>query len=468
MKKIIVQIISICVMVCFYSCTDESDAPGSTTSPLKMEINPDVVYFDKGKELIIDVQFEYVEYLEKLLISKKTSQEVSLYKSVPASDIEENSFSFFYSPLPGEDEFYLIFTAYDLNGRALKKTIYATNTKEFMLRNLTTIAKVTGNNLTGELFPNPNSTIAKYKLSATDLGIIWEIKPGKVGIFFGDSYGGDFVPGPAGGPNNGTDWRSNVLAFSENTDLNKGLIFSDMALDPYDSRRAREIIPRRMYKSFTSIPTSAICANGVQYVHYMDFQVFGGEEELRFSSLYKSDDEGKTWSSCQDKVRFGSYSKFGQVGYAKRDGYVYMVGTEIGRSTSARLARIKEESMLDYGSYEYWNGQRKAWMKGDENQATVILDGTVGELSVMFHEKYKRWIVLYFDSDKYAICYRTAAELNGSWSDEQVLASGFDYPQLYGSYMHPFANDGDQIYFTMSLWGPYNVYFMRADIVMPE
>ena len=470
MKRILIQIITgLCVIVCFYACDDKTDYEYEYDFKLKMTISDDTIYSKKNQNITINVEFEKVEFLSKLLISKKTGSETKLYKSITSSDISSNSYQFSYTIPPDEDDlFNFIFIAYNLDDRAIMKTVCINSREGFTLENLTTLSRVTGKNLTGETLPNPNNTIANYSLSATDLGIIWEIEKDKVGIFFGDSYGGDFVPGPTGGPNNGNDWRSNVLAFSENKNLDNGLIFSGMAMDANNNKRAREIVPRRMYKSFTSIPTSAICVNGVQYVHYMDWQVFGGEEELNYSSIYRSMDNGKSWHSCEDKVKFKSFSKFGMIGYAKRDGYVYMVGTEIGRKTSARLARIKEEYMLDYNEYEYWDGENKIWSKGDESRATVILDGTVGELSVMYHEKYQCWIVMYFDEEEYAICYRTASELNGTWSKEHILVSGNDYPQLYGSYMHPFANNGDQIYFTMSLWSPYNVFFMRADIVIKE
>lgn len=82
----------------------------------------------------------------------------------------------------------------------------------------------------------------------------------------------------------------------------------------------------------------------------------------------------------------------------------------------------------------------------------------------MWFEKYRRWIVLYFDQEKYAICYRSAACINGEWSEERILVSGADYPQLYGSYIHPASAGSDDLYYTMSEWVPYNVFLMRASI----
>jgi len=47
--------------------------------------------------------------------------------------------------------------------------------------------------------------------------------------------------------------------------------------------------------------------------------------------------------------------------------------------------------------------------------------------------------------------------------DAQV-ATAKDYPQLYAPYILPKWNDGPEIYFTMSLFGPYNVSLMQTSL----
>lgn len=59
----------------------------------------------------------------------------------------------------------------------------------FFIRNVTRIARVTGSIINGENFPSPNNTATKWNVGGTDLGIIWEMQPGKYGIFFGDTLG---------------------------------------------------------------------------------------------------------------------------------------------------------------------------------------------------------------------------------------------------------------------------------------
>ena len=59
---------------------------------------------------------------------------------------------------------------------------------------------------------------------------------------------------------------------------------------------------------------------------------------------------------------------------------------------------------------------------------------------------------------------RDATKLTGRWSGEQTLVKNTDYPGLYGGFIYPWATDGNQLYFLMSQWEPYNVYLMRATL----
>ncbi len=346
-----------------------------------------------------------------------------------------------------------------------------------LLANVKQISRVTGSPLPGESLPSPNNTATQYDVAGTDLGIIWALDNSRAGIFFGDTNGAGFVAGGKGG-GNGSNWRSNVLAFSDDTNLDDGLTINDMVLD--SPGKAAEICAgakNNPGKYNTSIPTAAIRAGGMDYVHYMNIYEWAGQNGrwlTNFSSLYASADDGRTWQR-KNEVTFKSDSKFSQVTYAKKDGFVYMVGTLAGRGGAAYLSRISEQDMLNMTKYEYWNGNSKKWVKNNEQAATVIIEGPVGETSLLYHEKYKRWIIAYSYDSAYeknpakkfhAIVYRDAETLNGTWSDMKILATEDDYAGLYSPYFHPLKNKGDKLYFTMSLWKPYNVYLMSADIAL--
>ena len=55
----------------------------------------------------------------------------------------------------------------------------------------------------------------------------------------------------------------------------------------------------------------------------------------------------------------------------------------------------------------------------------------------------------------------------GPWSEPISLFTQEELPGLYAPFMHaPYvADDGRTIYFTLSLWGPYNVFWYRAELV---
>ena len=345
-------------------------------------------------------------------------------------------------------------------------TLYAGFTRLIEINTRQLISRVTGASQPDDgAALNPTQTHLYYNVGATDLGIIWEMSPGRVGIFFGDTYGSDYVYTGAGGPG-GSDARSNVLAFSDDTNLEDGLAFSGMALDPANPNRAREVIPHMGEGAFTSIPTSAIRVGNTDYVHYMNWEVWGSATDTRnFSSFYRSDDDGATWSACPE-VRFPWNTNFFMVALEKKDGYVYMMGTPHGRLGNARLARIAEADIEHMDRYEYWTGHN--WVAGDETAAADLITGGAGEASLMWHEKYHLWLYLYCSGDK-GIFLGQAARITGPWhitqisSGTQNLAPGLGWG-AYGSFMHKSFNDGDRLYFISSTWQHYNTFLIGADI----
>ncbi|MDR1864333.1 MAG: DUF4185 domain-containing protein [Bacteroidales bacterium] len=450
--------------VVFLSCGNkQDDAPVRLT---EITLSADTLFAASTGFNTVTVSVKDKSLLGELHVKKQDSRGRMLHQIVPA-DAFEDHFLFEYTPLENDDEqFNFIFEAQAKDGTVIATAILKADTREgILLDGLTMISRVTGKSLNGEGLPNPNRTDENYNVGGTDLGIVWDMENGMYGMFFGDTYGRDFTPQPNGGPSGGY-WRSNVLAFSHDTDLDDGLAFSGMATD--GNGAAREIAYSAKNTSgngdYTSIPTAAIRAGGMDYLHYMNIRTWDGWL-TNFSSLYASADNGSTWQRCEN-VRFLSDSNFGQVCYARKDGYVYMIGTPPGRAGSGKLARIPENEMLNMEAYEYWNEQQ-GWIK-TESAASVIFEGTVGEASLMYHKGFNRWIVTYFDSEKYALMYRDAAEITGVWTKEKTLATGVSYPQLYGSFMHPAKDSDARLYFLMSQWKPYNVFLMRADMKLKE
>lgn len=234
--------------------------------------------------------------------------------------------------------------------------------RELKFSNLKCVSRITGAEINGTNglpiveFEVNNRTNELYNVGGTDLGIVWELQPGHYGLFFGDTFGSDFYPNFVNPGPNGSNWRSNVLLFSDDQDLSDGLTINGATMDE-SGKNAREICYGGKDGSgngdWTSIPTAAIRANGIDYVHYMNIRNWAGWI-TNFSSLYKSSDNGITWTRCQN-VKFGSTSNFGQVSYFKKDGYIYMVGTITGRDNKPHLARFLEENIENQTEYEFWN-----------------------------------------------------------------------------------------------------------------
>lgn len=343
-----------------------------------------------------------------------------------------------------------------------KKGVVDNGTREKLLvKKVTRISRVTGRSISGEGLSNINRTDQVWDVGGTDLGIIWETTPGNYGIFFGDTFGSDFNPNPNSPGPNGSRWRSNVLAYSKSTNLDQGLVFDRMITG--GDGKAKEVLPGAGIGSTSSLPSAAIRANGIDYVHCFKVNSWVPDLTTQYSTVYKSTDDGQNWSRVTG-VTFAAGSRFALTGYFKKDGFVYMIGTPTYRNRPGYLARIKEDDMENIGNYEYWNGNTRQWVKGDESQATVLIEGTVGELSLIYNETYKKWIVAYFNGAEYNITMRIADDITGPWTTKFVLATGQDYPQLYGSYFHPVSTTGDYLYFTMSMWMPYNVFLMKVEL----
>lgn len=332
------------------------------------------------------------------------------------------------------------------------------------------IARVTGPTLEGETIPNPNQTHEKWGLRATDLGIVWDATTNqenkKVMIAFGDSY--DDGWGGFGGGGDPTGWRGNLLAISHDDELDDGLSFSYMITDEDNPSYAKEIIYSEHNTSgsgdFTAIPTAGITVGNRHFIHYMQIRNWGAEGRwnTNFSEIAYSDDEGQNW--YKSGVKWPANSKFAQAAFIKEEGYVYMFGTPAGRFEPAYLARVLEANILDKDEYEYWNG--KDWIKEDESVAVPVIEAPVSELSVAYNSHFKKYIMIYLNENRYAVVMRSSDGLTHGWSDEVEIATGEEFPGLYGTYIHPWTNDSTDLYFLMSEWGPYNVVLMKSELMI--
>ena len=304
--------------------------------------------------------------------------------------------------------------------------------------------------LTGSDRAAVNQTGHDYAVDGTDLGSSF-LHDGRVFLVFGDTF-----------DVNKSDWRSNVLAVSSDNDPADGITFDRMIEDR--PGHAKELLPAKRQEGVevTVIPTYGVAVGNRLFLHYMSVSHWGepGHWDLGAAGWAYSDDDGQNWTKDPDAIWPGD-TNWGQVAIEEHEGYLYLFGIPGGRYGDLKLARVAPDQLLDIGSYKYWDGER--W--GDDPQAaSVIVPGPVGELSVRWNSHYRRWLMMYLIDDQGLIVLRTAENLTGPWSEPRVVVRSTAYPALYAPFMYPKWNDGPDIYFNMSLFGPYSVFLMKTSI----
>lgn len=313
-----------------------------------------------------------------------------------------------------------------------------------------------------------NRTDMRWQVDGTDLGLFWETEPGKVAMVFGDTFGEGWTYGGAGADT--ADWRSNVLAYSTDRNLDDGLVIDSMVQD--SPCHAAELLGSRKIRNWetTTIPTSGFAIGKRQFLSYMSVNHWSrvpGMWLTNYGGLAYSDDGGQTWTKDQHarwENMFG-VGRFQVAAMVPRGDYVYMFGTPNGRIGVIGLARVRKDDVLNKTAYQYWVDGN--WAPAMENSATPLVLGMASELSVRFDEESEQWQMVYLDPAANQIVLRTAAQPQGTWTATVPLVSTADYPKAYGGFIHPWSTARD-LYFTMSAWDSYNVYLMHARLNPPR
>jgi hypothetical protein len=205
---------------------------------------------------------------------------------------------------------------------------------------------------------------------------------------------------------------------------------------------------------------------------------------VNYSSLAMSADQGKTWTIERGTVHWGPQSNFAQVAVVPDPAGTHLLfyGIPGGRFGAVKLMRTANtwRSVLSPRSYQYFTGTdaagRPQWSINPAH-AIVVASAPVGELSVIYDPGLQRWLMTYLQggddqimpsSDDVVI--RSAPHYWGPWSAPATLVSHVTFAGLYGAFMNPhfLSKDGHTIYFVMSEWGPYAVFWMRATLASLE
>ena len=321
----------------------------------------------------------------------------------------------------------------------------------------------------------------------TDVGVMWfNGENGKTQLAFGDTFSG---------PNMTGNWRSNVLLLSTDTRLYDGLTLQNTG-------PAYQFIPAARNQVFfigsevTNIPSSAVYANGQNYVNYFSVKSWDtpGRWTTNYSAISMFNTTNNKWELQPSTVRSAGWFRsstpyragdqnFQQMAYVLQPEskvtpggprYVYAFGTPSGRAGSAFLSRVPEGAITDLGQYEYWDGG--SWVRNKPAVAAPVIGdspnsaglfgfvrdiannpnffggwfaglvgaktgGNVSEMSVQYNDYLGKYVVMYGNGANNVIL-RTADTPEGPWSDPVTVATSIQYPGLYAPMIHPLSGTG--------------------------
>lgn len=304
------------------------------------------------------------------------------------------------------------------------------------------------------------------KIAGTDLGSMF-VAGGRTWFAFGDTFG-ERPEGMTGG--GGTIWRSNALAYTTDDDPADCIRFDGWITDRVGW--AQELIAP-LAGEVTAIPTYGFEANGDMYLHYMAVQEWGppGEWTTDHAGLARSTDAGETWQRLDD-VTWPGGGSFQEVSVAKHDDELLFWGVPSGRLGGVSLMKVAEADVTDLAAYRYFAGLGPdggpTWSPEAVDAETVI-DRATGELSVAWNPYLERWLMTTMADNADAVIYEGITPW-GPWSEPTYLFRQEDLPGLYAPFMHPryVADGGRTVYFAMSQWLPYNVFWYRVDLVRAD
>ncbi len=317
--------------------------------------------------------------------------------------------------------------------------------------------------------PDSLGNTPQYAVDGTDLGSMFEFD-GKTWFVFGDTFGER--DGVVGG--GGSFWRSNTMGWTTDTDPSDGITIEGMIVD--DIGLAKELIPSKKIdnEEMTVIPTHGFAVGDTMYLHWMSVRHWGtpGEWEVNDAGLAKSDDHGQNWTVL-DAPRWSGEGGFVQVApaHVSEDGtdWIYFWGITHGRFSGVSLMKVEASKVESADAYLYFTGVDATGVPSwgtDEAAAQLIVDDTVGELSVVWSPYLNRWLMSYL-KEGVGDVLREGITPWGPWGDPITLVGVADVSSSYAPFMneHYIGDGGKTIYFGLSIWDPYNVFWYKAELV---
>lgn len=302
----------------------------------------------------------------------------------------------------------------------------------------------------------PDST--DHGVPRTDLSIMGMTPDGRLFTIQGDTANTMGRSGGPGDPRRPDDegGRNNII-FWKMDDHGKWVV-DEVVKQPFPAAQ----YPKGVDGDISTIPTSTFNVGDTMYASVMNVKNWDNNTwETRSSTLFKSVDNGRTWQPIGptfSNLGEGHNQPFQVQSFApKDDGYVYMYGTQDGRSNDGmHVARVPAGSIGDVHKYEYWNGNAFSNTQDPNTSPPVLKVPTnisgVGEPSVHFYENK----ALATFNDANGGVYTSSSADGVNWTAPQRV---FGQLGSYGAFQSPFSG-GNTIDVTLSLWNPYgtNLY----------
>lgn len=302
-----------------------------------------------------------------------------------------------------------------------------------------------------------NKTITNYSIGGAGGGYMIDCGD-FVLVAFGDTKAEDGTTGENGDSssneaNVGGPWRANTLAFTEDFDYTDGILLDGFYMSDSGAGMNGTTANEFLISNHTpgteqsKIPTGGMKIGDTLYFGYMSVRRWSttGEDGIwkcNYGGLAISRDMGRTWETPSD-LRWPEESGFSQL-YPVLDGdWVYIFGVPGGRKGACKLMRVPAAEIENLAAYEYLVGYdsngKGIFEKGEEAMMTEFnaIPEKVGGVGVMFNEYIGEWVIVYCSGSsgnitKNAIYMRSAANLNGKWSDPVVVISQVNTTDTYG------------------------------------
>ena len=369
-------------------------------------------------------------------------------------------------------------------------------------------------------WPQTNNT-KPQGIWGTDLGIIWENGlTGNIQLAFGDTFSG---PGMTGDWRSNVL----LLSQDKNLTNGLTLLPTGYAYQ-FIPRNSSVLFPLFGSEVTVIPTSAISVNNEqyVNYMSVKSWDT-PGRWTTNYSAISMYDQDTDKWVLLRSTIRSASWfgstkpyvpgnQNFQQAAYVLQPAdqvaegetrYLYAFGTPSGRAGSAYLSRVAVDDVDNLAKYQYWNG--KDWVTGKPVAATPIIGdstrsaglfgpvldwannpnvlggmlgglfgaktgGNVSEMSVQYNEYLGKYVVMYGDG-KNNVKLRYADTPEGEWSAPITVATSATYPGLYAPMIHPWSGTGklvdnnnqpdvSTLYWTMSLWGNYNVVLMETDL----